>query len=56
MKAVRVNENGNVYLVSHLEAKFMMMKMFFPEVRKPTKQEVSMGSGESLSWMYGSEI
>ena len=41
-EAVRVNENGNVYLVSFTwRAKFMMMKMFFPEVRKPTKQEVS---------------
>jgi hypothetical protein len=41
-EAVRVNENGNVYLVSFTwRAKFMMMKMFFPEVRKPTRQEVS---------------
>ena len=41
-ETVRVNENGNVYLVSFTwRAKFMMMKMFFPEVRKPTRQEVS---------------
>jgi len=41
-EAVRVNENGNVYLVSFTwRAKFMMMKMFFPEIRKPTRQEVS---------------
>jgi len=41
-EAVRVNENGNVYLVSFTwRAKFMMMKMFFPEVRKPTRQDVS---------------
>ncbi len=41
-EAVRVNENGNVYLVSFTwRAKFMMMKMFFPEVKKPTRQEVS---------------
>ena len=41
-EAVRVNENGNVYLVSFTwRAKFMMMKMFFPEVRKPTRQEVT---------------
>ena len=41
-EAVRVNENGNVYLVSFTwRAKFMMIKLFFPEVRKPTRQEVS---------------
>jgi hypothetical protein len=41
-EAVRVNENGNVYLVSFTwRAKFMMIKLFFPEVRKPTRQEVT---------------
>ena len=41
-EATRINENGNVYLVSFSwRAKFMMIKLFFPEVRKPTKQEVS---------------
>ena len=58
-EAVRVNENGNVYLVDKAspgEAKFMMIKLFFPEIRKPTRQEVTTASGESLSWMYGSEI
>ena len=40
-EATRINENGNVYLVSFSwRAKFMMIKLFFPEVRKPTKQEV----------------
>ena len=41
-EAVRVNENGNVYLVSFTwRAKFMMIKLFFPEIRKPTRQEVT---------------
>ena len=41
-EATRINENGNVYLVSFSwRAKFMMIKLFFPEVRKPTRQEVS---------------
>ena len=41
-EATRINENGNVYLVSFSwRAKFMMIKLFFPEVRKPTRQEVT---------------
>ena len=41
-EATRINENGNVYLVSFTwRAKFMMIKLFFPEVRKPTRQEVT---------------
>ena len=41
-ESTRINENGNVYLVSFTwRAKFMMIKLFFPEVRKPTRQEVS---------------
>jgi len=41
-EATRINENGNVYLVSFSwRAKFMMIKLFFPEIRKPTRQEVS---------------
>ena len=41
-EATRVNENGNVYLVSFSwRGKFMMIKLFFPELKKPTRQEVS---------------
>ena len=41
-EATRINENGNVYLVSFSwRARFMMIKLFFPELKKPTRQEVS---------------
>jgi hypothetical protein len=41
-ESTRINENGNVYLVSFSwRGKFMMIKLFFPEVKKPTRQEVT---------------
>jgi hypothetical protein len=41
-EATRINENGNVYLVNFSwRGKFMMIKLFFPEVKKPTRQEVT---------------
>jgi len=41
-ESVRVpSQNGNVYLVSfQWRGKFMMMKMFFPELKRPSRQEV----------------
>ena len=41
-ESIRVpSQNGNVYLVSfQWRGKFMMMKVFFPEVRRPSRQEV----------------
>ncbi len=41
-ESTRINENGNVYLVNFSwRGKFMMIKLFFPEVKKPTRQEVT---------------
>tara|TARA_R100001463_G_scaffold609_3_gene2602 strand:+ start:872 stop:1594 length:723 start_codon:yes stop_codon:yes gene_type:complete len=41
-EAVRVPaQNGNVYLVSFTwKGKYMMMKLFFPEIKKPSRKEV----------------
>jgi len=41
-ESVRVpSQSGNVYLVSfQWRGKFMMMKMFFPELKRPSRQEV----------------
>jgi len=41
-EAVRIPaQNGNVFLVAfHWRGKYMMVKMFFPELKRPSRQEV----------------